>query len=361
MIDLFKKLVSFKTSAGNSKEIKKGFEYISSLFDKQKFENKLLEKNGKYSLSISFKGKDSLRPKILLNGHFDVVPAENKEDYKIRVEDKIAYGRGAADMKGMIVVLIEVMRELGKMDNPPNVALLLNGDEEMGGENGAGYVVGELGMKPEFLLCADGTHEEQEIIIKHKGGVWLELVAQGKDAHAAYLWKGENAIEKLLKAIGKIKEFVGPMEAEAWKSTLNISKIETSNTTFNKVPQDAKAVLDIRFTEELAKTSDELIEKIAALVPEITVTALSKHPLLFIDENNIFLKEFKSIADRISGVQVPLRFGHGATDAAYFSEAGVPSVIFGGRGGNFHANGEWVDLESLERQKKILIEFLADV
>lgn len=314
-----------------------------------------------------YKGKDALKPKILLNGHFDVVPAEKEEDYTMRVEGNTAYGRGTADMKGMVAVLIEVMQELalrqaqGKAANPPDVALLLNGDEEVGGENGAGYVARELGMRPQFLLCADGTHDEPEVVIKHKGGVWLELTAQGKGAHAAYLWKGENAIEKLLGAVGKVKEFVGPMEPEAWKSTVNVALIETLNKTPNKVPTDAKAVLDIRFTEELAKTPDELVEKIRSLVPEVAITALTKNSLLLVDENNSFLHEFKSVADRISGTQIPLKFGHGATDARYFAEVGVPGVIFGGKGANFHADGEWVDFESLKQQKQILLEFLRNL
>ena len=356
--ELLQQLVSFKTTADNSEEIKKGFEYIISLFDVKVFDAKILEKNEKYSLLVSFKTKDALKPKILLNGHFDVVPVEREEDYEMRVEGLKAYGRGTADMKGMVVVLIEVMQELGKNNNPPDVGLLLDGDEEVGGENGAGYVARELGIKPQFLLCADGTHERDEIVIKHKGGVWLELTAQGRGAHAAYLWKGENAIEKLLGAVEKIKEFVGPMEAGAWKSTLNVACIETSNTTPNKVPSDAKAILDIRFTEELAKTPDELVEKITKLVPEVAVTPLTKNSLLLVDENNPFLQRFKSVADRVSGVQIPLKFGHGATDARYFAEVGIPGVIFGGIGANFHADGEWVDLESLEQQKQILLEFL---
>ena len=70
------------------------------------------------------------------------------------------------------------------------------------------------------------------------------------------------------------------------------------------------------------------------------------------------MQRFKSVADRVSGVQIPLKFGHGATDARYFAEVGIPGVIFGGIGANFHADGEWVDLESLEQQKQILLEFL---
>ena len=369
--DILQKLISFKTTADRPEEIKKGFEYIASLFDLEKFDVQIFEKNGKYSLLISFKGKDALRPKILLNGHFDVVPAESEDQFEMKVEGTKAYGRGTADMKGMAAVLIEVMLELGKSfdsaqdKQPPDVALLLNGDEEIGGGNGAGYCVKELGLHPSFVLCADGSHEDPDIVIKHKGAVWIELSAKGKTAHGAYVWKGENAIDKLMIAINKIKDWIGPVEAGAWKTTINVAVIETSNKTPNKVPSDAKAVLDIRFTEEFAQTPEELVEKISSLVPEVEVTAFEKGPMLFREDfangQNAFLREFKQVADQVWGKPLSLQYGHGSTDARYFSEAGVPAVIFGAVGRNWHAEGEWVDLESLEKNKEILLKFLSSL
>lgn len=359
IITILRNLVAFKTTAENPQEIKKGFEYIASLFDSQKFETKLLEKNGKYSLLVSFKGRDCLRPNILLNGHFDVVPAEDESQYKLHVEGNRAYGRGTVDMKGMVAVLLEVMQELGKEESPPNVALLLNGDEEVGGENGAGFCVRELKLQPRFVLCADGAKERQlEITIKEKGVLWLELFAQGKTAHGAYPWLGENAIEKLVAAIEKIKKFIGPLEPNAWKSTMNVGTIEASNKTPNRVPADARAVVDIRFTEELAKTPQDLLGKIQRIVPEIEVRSLEEGSLFFVEEKNPFLWNFKRIAEKIAGREVPAVFAHGATDARYFAEAGVPCAVFGAVGDNMHSNGEWVDLKSLEVGKKILLEFL---
>jgi succinyl-diaminopimelate desuccinylase len=359
MINLLEQLISFKTTQDNPQEIRRGFEFLSSLFDSDIFNTKIFEKNEKYSLLVSFKGGDAFKPKILLNGHFDVVPAEDENQYKLRVEGNRAYGRGTVDMKGMVTVLIAVMQELGKEKNPPDVALLLNGDEEVGGENGAGYCAREVGVKPRFLLCADGPDEHKiKITTREKGVVWLELVATGKTAHGAYPWLGENAVDKLTGAMQKIKEFVGAMEPEAWKSTLNVGVIETDNKTPNKVPASARAVIDIRFTEELAKTPEELMGKIQKLVPEVTLRALEKGSLLFVEENNSFLQQFKKAAESVVGKEVPFAFEHGATDARYFAEVGVPCAVFGAIGGNMHAAGEWIDLESLEKNREILLKFL---
>src|SRR3989344_2390628 len=254
----------------------------------------------------------------------------------------------------MVAVFIEVMLELGKKDEQLDVVLLLNGDEEIGGENGAGYMVEEIGIRPQFVLCGDGPYKDSfDIVIKEKGGVWVELIAKGKTAHGAYVWEGENAIEKLLEAIQKIKKWVGEVRPNAWKSTINICVVETPNKTPNKVPADARAVLDIRFTEELAKTPDELLEKIRELVPEVQVNALSKISLLFVEENNIFLQSFKRTAEEILKEEANFVFAHGATDARYFGEVGIPAVIFGAKGENMHAEGEWVDLDSRSEERRV--------
>ncbi len=89
--------------------------------------------------------------------------------------------------------------------------------------------------------------------------------------------------------------------------------------------------------------------------------ALEKGPLLFVEENNFFLQQFKKAAESMVGKEVPLAFEHGATDARYFAEVGVPCLVFGAVGGNMHAGGEWVDLKSLEQNRQILMEFLRDL
>ena len=359
-IKLLEKLISFKSTADRPEEIKRGFEYIASLFDSGKFDVQMPEKNGKYSLLVSFKGRDGLRPRILLNGHFDVVPAENEGQFEMKVEGNKAFGRGTLDMKGMVAVLIEVMRELGTLGSPQDIALLLNGDEEVGGENGAGYMVREVGMKPEFVICPDGRNPESfNLINKGKGVLWLELVANGKSAHGAYPWEGENAIEKIMGAIQKIKVLIGDVEPNAWKTTVNLGVIETSNKTPNAVPDYARAVLDIRFTETLAKTPKELQEKIQNLIPEVQVNVLEESALFFADETDPLLQQFKRVAEEVLGKSVPFTYSHGAADVRYFGEIGVPGVLFGATGENMHAEGEWVDLDSLEKNKEILLKFLA--
>jgi acetylornithine deacetylase len=48
------------------------------------------------------------------------------------------------------------------------------------------------------------------------------------------------------------------------------------------------------------------------------------------------------------------------TDAALFSAAGIPTVVFGPGGEGAHADTEWVDLGDVERVTEILLATIAD-
>jgi succinyl-diaminopimelate desuccinylase len=124
------------------------------------------------------------------------------------------------------------------------------------------------------------------------------------------------------------------------------------------VPSDAKAVLDIRFTEELARTPEELLAKIEEIVPYVEVRSVDSMPLFSSDPADQRIQLLKRIGEEITGQDIVPTFEHGASDLRFFAQVGVPGVIFGCIGDNPHAKEEWVDLESLEIQKRITLEFL---
>ncbi|MCX6775747.1 MAG: M20/M25/M40 family metallo-hydrolase [Candidatus Micrarchaeota archaeon] len=82
---------------------------------------------------------------MLLATHYDVVPAGGgwkHPPFRLTVNGGRAYGRGAADDKGGILAALsalEALRESGS--SRVNVRLLVTCDEEIGGEDGLGFVM----------------------------------------------------------------------------------------------------------------------------------------------------------------------------------------------------------------------------
>ncbi|MFX0106452.1 MAG: M20 family metallopeptidase, partial [Candidatus Hodarchaeota archaeon] len=113
-------------------------------------------------LSDNFKGKN-----LLYNGHMDVVPPGNEEDWKYPPlsatikRKKYLYGRGATDMKGGLAAIIIALKILKKLQITLSGNLILNAvaDEEMGGLYGTKWCIENRlrTFKPTFTIISEPT------------------------------------------------------------------------------------------------------------------------------------------------------------------------------------------------------------
>lgn len=133
--------------------------YICSKLEEWGLKPRLLELEGFYTVYGEL-GED--RPVLLLLAHYDVVPADDSEwstnPFETTVKGGRVYGRGVADDKGNVASLMLVLKRLVE-EEVSGVAYAFTGDEEIGGERGAGYVAEILKREnrlPRYLVNADG-------------------------------------------------------------------------------------------------------------------------------------------------------------------------------------------------------------
>ena len=85
-------------------------------------------------------------PTILCYGHFDVQPPEPLElwdsaPFEPEIRDGYLYGRGVADDKGQLYLLLSAARELAAAGTlPVNVRFVCDGEEEIGGHSIVEYI-----------------------------------------------------------------------------------------------------------------------------------------------------------------------------------------------------------------------------
>ncbi len=362
IISALEELIKIPSISSNYEEIRRAYQYIESLLPSNIFDVIYLEKEGVISQIITFKSIDYKKAKIILNGHIDVIPAD-EADFIPRIENGKMYGRGTSDMKAGIVSMVFSLIRLGEEGKKLNCALVITSDEEVGGKNGVGYLVNEIGITSDFVLVADGPrHDQLTITIKEKGVAWIEIIAKGKAAHAARPWLGDNALNKLLVAIENIRTLVGKDDIDEWLSTATLSKIETQNHSNNRIPEDGRAIIDIRYTEDLAKSPNELLEKITQNLPEgVQVNLLMGAAILNTDSTHKYLSILQGVMKNVGGKTIPLGFGHGASDGRYFSDKNIPTVLVGPLGANWHAPNEWVDIKSVYFLEESIYQFLLAV
>ncbi|BAA80922.1 hypothetical protein APE_1917 [Aeropyrum pernix K1] len=102
------------------------------------------------------------RPVTLFMAHFDVVPPgpgwRVTEPFKPVVKGGRLYGRGAADDKSNVAAISLALS--GFEPGRGTVIIAFTGDEEIGGERGAGWLAGRLrseGLWPDYVVNGDGS------------------------------------------------------------------------------------------------------------------------------------------------------------------------------------------------------------
>ena len=79
---------------------------------------------------------------LYFHGHYDVVPAQSREQFNPVVRDGRLYGRGSTDMKSGLAAMIYATYLLKELKVPLRgcVGLCLVADEETGGRGGSAYL-----------------------------------------------------------------------------------------------------------------------------------------------------------------------------------------------------------------------------
>jgi len=273
--------------------------------------------------------------------------------FEPRVENGRLFGRGSIDDKyaaALSLVLlaewIERLRADGKTQADLPFGILISGDEEIGGKNGARAALAQL--RSDFAIALDGGNRNK-IVVKEKGILRLKLIARGKTAHAARPWLGENAIEALIADYAALKAHFAATAPGHWHRTLNFSRIQAGKAV-NQVPDYAEALFDIRFTE-----NDDMDAVVDAIRREI------KGEVEVVEREPLFQGGSTSYLDRLMAVAGNPELGceHGASDARFLSAFGIPGIVWGPDGDNSaHAVDEHVNIDSLLALHKILDAFL---
>jgi len=92
---------------------------------------------------------DGDAPTVMLYGHFDVQPSDplelwESDPFEPEIRDGHLYGRGTADDKGQLYMLLAGARELARAGElPVNVRVCCDGEEEVGGHSIVDYLAGD--------------------------------------------------------------------------------------------------------------------------------------------------------------------------------------------------------------------------
>jgi succinyl-diaminopimelate desuccinylase len=307
--------------------------------------------------SLVYRG--AVRPPfaVLLNAHLDVVPAPPSQFRPYREGDRL-YARGAQDMKVAALAQALAFRELaGRVPYPLGLQLVT--DEEVGDPQGTLHQL-RAGVAARFAVIGEATG--LGIATECKGIAHVRLSAEGRGAHGAYPWQGDNAVLKLNRAVGAILAAYPVPGQEAWRATVNVARVHTPNQALNQVPAQADAWLDIRFPAGDPCLDGQTPEQLAAYLagfcePGVTPVVERIDPPYHADERHPEVTALRAAA-RGQGYAGEFLRRHGTGDVCFFAEHGIAAVEFGIGGDGLHGPGEYADITTIAPYYRALTEFL---
>jgi succinyl-diaminopimelate desuccinylase len=282
--------------------------------------------------------------RIVLGGHLDTVPPDNNAT--ARVGSDVCSGLGSADMKGGLAVMLRLANELSAADDATSDLTLLFYDCEEVDErhNGlralfdehAELVTGDLAI---LLEPTDGRIEAG-----CQGTLHLRATFEGRRAHSARPWMGENAIHRAAQTLTRLAEHTAQtvtVDGLEFRESLQVVSID-GGVAHNVVPDTCSIVVNRRFAP--AVTPDEAEAQVRALLADadgIEVVNLSPAATPNLSD--------PLVAEAVDTLGGDVRPKLGWTDVARFAAQGIPALNFGpGDPTIAHTPDEHVTRASLE-------------
>ena len=321
------------------------------------------------------------RKTIHFNAHYDVVPVsgtwKHGSPFSGAIDGGWIYGRGTADMKGSIASLLLALQALKATGAAPrmNVEVSFTADEETDSVLGAGWLVENAPIQPDYAIVMEGG-EGRAVCCGHNGTVWLEVIVHGRAAHGSMPEKGINALEKMAALVSALDDYRKRIERRTWRTpegrtmrpTINLGGVFHCGpgAKINTVPAHASFTIDRRVLaiENHLAAERELRAFLAAAarkIPQcrITVKKISENYSCFSPPKHPFFAAMADCVTQVRREKSVFNVSTGFNDMHFFSHhLKIPTLGYGPGGEDYHAVDERAKVKELLACAKIYARLL---
>ncbi|CQH44163.1 peptidase M20 family protein [Halobacterium hubeiense] len=332
-------------------------------------------------------GDPDAGPTLVLNGHFDVVPADeavwSSQPFEARWRGDELTARGAADMKSGLAACVFAALALAERDVDGRVVVEGVVGEEAGGVGAATAALDNpYPFERDAAIIAEPTALTP--VVASEGSLMKRLRLTGRSSHAATPWRGESVLphfdsirEAFADLAGEREQTVthplyeefptkwpvvcGTVEAGEWASTVPASLV--AEWRIGVAPGETVAEVEEAFDQRLADVVAES-EWLAEHPPEFERFSVQfEASEISPDEPVVRAVQSGMHANDLAETE-PRGVTYGA-DARHYMEAGIPTVMFGpGSIEQAHFPDETIDFREVETAVDVLADageaFLAE-
>src|SRR5712692_2405522 len=302
---------------------------------------------------------------LYFHGHYDVVPAQSREQFQPVRREHFLFGRGSCDMKGGIVAMLYAILALKECGAGlgGRVAVTLVPNEETGGEGGSAWLAakGRLGCGGIGMLLAEPT--SGVVWNANRGAISLRVRVLGKSAHAGLQHQGENAFERMVQVVEQLQELKREVEQRTTKFKIGADQARQSilmlggqsggGANFNVVPEECWFTIDRRINPE-----ENLAEEKSRLIATLESCKRKGVPLeweILQEGRSSVSREKEPLGEAlarsvraVTGKGARFEMCPGLLEIRFYAAQGVPAYAYGpGMLSVAHGPNEYVDVRKM--------------
>jgi succinyl-diaminopimelate desuccinylase len=326
---------------------------------------------GRFNFLATLRGTGG-GPTLCLNAHCDTVGYAGWPDEALvpRVDGERLYGLGASDDKGCCAAALLALRRVatGGARLRGDLVVACVADEE-GVSIGTEHLVRTTRPDLAIVLEADDL---SRVVVEHQGFGWLDVVVHGRAAHGSAPDAGVDAIVGLARVTARLADF-------AAEHFTNVPEPRNGHTVFHTgvaeggtdyATYPSRASVGIEIGTQPGETIADRVREIEAIIREVEsdMPGLSGEVRVRLDREPFLAAGHEAM---LEALQRAARARRGAdlapvglnawTDAALMQSAGIPTLMFGPLGGNFHSPQEWVSIPEVVACVEILVDVATEL
>ncbi|KAB8238340.1 tryptophan synthase beta subunit-like PLP-dependent enzyme [Aspergillus alliaceus] len=347
--------------------------YLAAWFTHRGVEHHWVETvSGRPSIVGVLRGSGGGRS-LMFNGHIDTVSLSSYEKDALsgalgeKDGRRVVFGRGSLDMKGGLAVALAALSAAKASGNAlrGDVIVAAVSDEEDASQGT--HDVLAAGWRADAALIPEPTMGQ--IVIAHKGFVWIEVDILGVAAHGSNPATGQDAILYagwFLRALEQYRQQL-PVDDILGPASLHCGLIQGGEEPSS---YPAKCTITVEFRTIPCQTQASILGDLKSLLEGIArenprfhyaePRATMFRPTQKLSADHPFVKQAAACATTVLGECPQISSAPFWCDAALLSEAEIPAIVYGPKGEGLHGKEEWVEVESLQQQEKVFRKLIED-
>lgn len=294
-------------------------------------------------------------PLFLLAGHADTVPVAGAALPSIR-EGDVVRGRGAADMKAGLAVMIALAQDSDPRMSDLDVGYVFFGREELPISQSALLPLFERRpalQDASLAVLMEPTGNALEVGCL--GNLNATVTVRGRAAHSACPWLGRNAIHLAMQALAPISDLAVhdvDIDGLIFREAVSVTTID-GGVAANIIPDQVCARVNVRYAPGRTPESAESWLRAAITHPDAEIEIDGNAPPGPVVTANLLVPRLREAGS------LPVRPKQAWTPVAEFAMAGIDAVNLGPGDPRYaHTDEEQIDLPSLVECYDIIRTFL---